>query len=195
MRTCLDFRRAVIALALLTGWASSANASTFLRLGLDELSAANGTIVLGEVVDVVSYWNADGSFILTDVTLSTRDTIKGRRVAEHTVTLMGGTVDDRTALIVGGAELVRGRSYLLFLNAEDLPGVSRVLTVRDHSQGAFEITARDGELRAVSQAHRAHLVPDRRGLIEAPGGSEGLALESLISELRTLVRRQGEVLR
>lgn len=195
MRFRFGLGRGAGLLVLVAGLAAPVDASTFQRLGLEELSASNTTIVLGEVVEAVSYWNADHSFILTDVTLTTRETLKGRRAAEHTVTLMGGTVGDRSVLIVGGAELVLGRSYLLFLDTADLPGAPHVLTVRDHGQGAFGITLVNGELRAISQAQRAHLVPDRQGLIEAPGGHDGFALDSLLAELRSLVRHPREATR
>ena len=187
--------RGLLASALVAALAGPAGASTFIRASLEDLSAKNSTIVLGEVVNAVSYWNADHSFILTDVTFNTRETIKGQRAPEHTVTLMGGTVGDRTVLIVGGAELVPGHSYLLFLDNTDLPGAPEAITVREHAQGTFEIATKNGELRAISQADRAHLLPDRQGRTDVPGGTDGFVLDSLINELRSLVQSQPEVSR
>ena len=187
--------RGLLASALVAALAGPASASTFLRASLEDLSAKNSTIVLGEVVDAVSYWNADHSFILTDVTIATQETIKGDRKETYNLTLLGGTVGRRSALIVDGAELVPGRSYLLFLNVDELPGSPPALTPRCYSQCVFEITAKDGELKAISQARHAHLLADKRGVAEAPGGVEGLPLQNLISELRQLVKRQEEVAR
>jgi hypothetical protein len=102
---------------------------------------------------------------------------------------MGGRVDDLTTLIVGGAELIPGRSYVLFLNEDDLPGVKAVPTVREHSQGVFEIVrARDG-VRAISQAKGHPLVPDALGFVDPPGGEEGLLLDTMIQSIRKMADR------
>ncbi|HEV7516127.1 MAG TPA: hypothetical protein VGR07_07490 [Thermoanaerobaculia bacterium] len=174
--------------------AAPLGATTLVRTGLDELVAANERVIVGKVIDAVSYWNEDKTFILTDVRIAPDETIKGikgKAKGKLTVTLLGGKVGDLTTLIVGGAELIPGRSYVLFLNPEDLPGARQVLTLPDHCQGAFEITAQKGELRAVSQANRHPLAPDRSGRIDAPGGAEGLPLDTLLENLRGTVKRQG----
>jgi hypothetical protein len=187
-------RRSVLPGFLLLLLAMSAiaplSATTLVRAGLDELVASNERVVVGEVLDAVSYWNQDRTFILTDVRIAPAETIKGKNERELTVTLLGGTVGGLTTLIVGGAELLPGRSYVLFLNPEKLPGTRQTLTLRDHSQGAFEVTNRKGELRAVSQAVRHPLAPDRSGRIDAPGGAEGLPLATLLENLRGIVKRQ-----
>lgn len=193
MRFLLATRRrpiaaAIAATALSLSLASHVDASTFIRSGLEELATTNERIVLARVVDAHSYWNDEKTFILTDYLLATDETIKGAADREVSITLMGGTVDGTTSLIVGGAELAPGRSYLLFLSPADLPGAPRSLSVRDHCQGAFEIRADKGVLRAVSQAQKHALLPDRDGLSQPPGAAEGIALDTLIQQLQTLVR-------
>lgn len=179
-------------LSVLAAWISAPlEATTLIREGLDELIASNQRVVVGEVIDTVSYWNDDKTFILTDVRIAPDETIKGEPARELTVTLLGGRVGDLTTLIVGGAELTPGRSYVLFLNPEKLPGARQALTIPDHCQGTFEIIATRGELRAVSQAHRHGLVADRSGRKDAPGGAEGFALDSLLENLRNAAKRQG----
>lgn len=182
--------RQLFLFAIATSITASLGATTLIREGLDELVASNQRVVVGKVIDAVSYWNQDKTFILTDVRIALDETLKGQSGRELTVTLPGGRVGDLTTLIVGGAELISGRSYVLFLNPEMLPGGQRALTIPDHSQGAFEIKMRQGELRAVSQASRHALVPDRSGRSDAPGGAEGLALENLLETLRSAVKRQ-----
>jgi len=164
--------------------AAPASATTLIRASLDHLTDGNGTIVVGEVVDAYSYWNEEGTFILTDVRVAVIERLKGKLDdGEVTVTIMGGTVGDLTTLIVGGAELIPDRSYVLFLNEEDLPG-GRVITVRDHCQGVFDIDAAEGGLRAVSQANGHPLLPDASGAFDAPGGAEGFPLEAMIETIR-----------
>lgn len=180
-----------IFLPVLTMWiAAPLGATTLVRTGLDELVAGNERVVVGEVVDAVSYWNEDRTFILTNVRVAPAETIKGKAEGELTLTLLGGTVGDLTTLIVGGAELVPGRSYVLFLTPKKLPGAGQTLTLPDHSQGAFEIISKGGRLRAVSQANQHRLVPDRKGLSDAPGGTEGIPLDTLLESLRSTVKRQ-----
>lgn len=186
--------RELVLLALAMWIAAPLGATTLVRTGLDELAARNERVILGEVVDAVSYWNEDRTFILTDVRIAPAETIKGplsgRSEGELTVTLLGGTVGDLTTLIVGGAELIPGRAYVLFLSPQKLPGAGQALTLPDHSQGAFEIASKGGKLRAISQASRHPLVPDHEGLSEAPGGSEGIPLDALLESLRGAVKRQ-----
>lgn len=178
-------------LLVLVMWiAAPLGATTLVRTGLDELVAGNERVVVGEVVDAVSYWNEDRTFILTDVRVAPTETIKGRAEGELTLTLLGGTVGDLTTLIVGGAELVPGRSYVLFASPKELPSARQALTLPDHCQGAFEIATKGGKLRAVSQASRHRLVPDGKGLSDAPGGTEGIPLDALLESLRGTVKRQ-----
>jgi hypothetical protein len=181
--------RSLCALAFAMVLPAPARATTLIRAGLDELMTRNDTVVMGKVTGVDSYWNSDHTFILSDVTISASETIKGAAEGPLTFTVMGGTVGGRTTLIVGGAELVLGRSYVLFLGHQDLPGVAQALTVRDHCQGVFEITTQPGGAKAVSQASRHPLLPDSSGVTAAPGGSEGLPVTTLMKTLRETVRR------
>lgn len=181
------------AVALAVGLAVPVSATTLLRRSLDELVASNRTIVVGEVVDARSYWNQEHTFILTDVRIKADDVLKGALPGrEVTVTLMGGRVGGLTTLIVGGPELVPGRSYVLFLDRGNLPGAAGALTVRDFTQGVFEVRVAADGLRAVSQASDQPLVPDARGDFDAPGGREGLQLGTLFRSIRDIeARRNG----
>jgi hypothetical protein len=178
---------AALALAACAAGAREAGATTLVRAGIADLTAANRRVIVGQVVDARSYWNPEHTFILTDLRVAPSEVLKGTHAGgDVTVTLMGGTVDDRTVMIVGGARLEPGRSYVMFLNDEDLPGVPAARTVRDHSQGVFElVTAADGATRAVSQASDHSLVADGAGLREAPGGRAGLPLAELVRQVKT----------
>ena len=177
---------------LAAGAVAPASATTLVRESLDELVAGNRTVVVGEVVDARSYWNEDGTFILTDLRIAPSEFLKGGRFhrgGEFTVTLMGGSVGDLTTLIIGSAELIPGRAYVLFLNEESLPG-TKALTVRDLAQGAFDLVMTKDGLRAISQANRHPLVPDAKGYVDAPGGVEGLPFEAMVQTVREIAGRQ-----
>lgn len=177
-----------LALSIAASVAAPAGATTLIRQSLEDLVENNGTIVLGEVVDVRSYWNEEKSFILTDVRIALQEVLKGWvKGQELTITIPGGAVDGLTARFDGAPELIPGRSYMLFLNEENLPGVRQVRTTRDHCQAVFDLVPAGDDLRAVSQASRQPLVRDTAGLSNAPGGREGLPLASLKQSIRDLV--------
>jgi hypothetical protein len=184
---------AALAFAMAAGAVAPSNATTLIRQSLEGLVAGSSTIVVGEVLAAHSYWNDEGTFILTDLRFRATDVLKGDpRDTDFTVTLMGGTVGDLTTVIVGGAELLRGKAYLVFLGDGDLPGVRGVRTVGHHSQGVFDIVrARDG-LRAISQANRHPLYPDAFGFVDPPGGAKGLLLGDLTRFVRETAARQGD---
>ena len=175
--------RSLLLVAAATVLAAPAAATTLVRRGLEELTAANDVVVHAKVVDIHSYWNVEHTFIFTDVRLRALQSLKGEPAAEMTLTLWGGTVGEITALLLGGPDLAPGREYVLFLGRGDLPGAPDRLTVRDLSQGAFDV--RGG--RAFSQALDVPLLPDALGVADAPGGHEGFLLETLsrrVLELR-----------
>lgn len=180
-----------VALAIAVAVAAPAQATTLVRADLEDLVAQNARVVVAEVVDVNSRWNDEGTFIFTDVRIKPVSVLKGLAPrGEMTVTLMGGTVGDLTTLIIGGAELVPGRSYVLFLNDEQLPGIDKALTVRDHCQGAFDLVMTKSGLRAVSQATRQHLVPNAFGQAVPPGGLEGIPFEAMVDSIRDIQTRR-----
>lgn len=190
MHTQRPLRHAVGALTIALGCTASAGATTMVRASLEELTAANETVVVGEVRGARSYWNAEKSLILTDVRIAPTEVLKGSAGAEITVTVLGGTVGDRTALIVAGASLTPGRSYVLFLGRGTLPGAPAALTVPYLSQGVFELAeGADGVTRAVSQAASHPLVADRLGRIEPAGGPDGLPLHELTQRILDAVRQ------
>jgi hypothetical protein len=162
--------------------AAPVSATTLIRRGLDRLAAGNETIVQARVLDIRSYWNADHTFILTDVHARPSQVLKGRPDNDLDFTVMGGTVGETTTLIVGGPDLEPGSEYILFLAQSDLPGAPHRLTVRDLSQGVFDVV----QGRAFSQAHGEPLLPDDQGRTDAPGGDEGILLETLARQIRDL---------
>lgn len=184
--------RSALVLALAAGAAAPSSATTLIRQSLVGLVANNATIVVGEVLDAHSYWNEEHTFILTDVRVRATEVLKGNpKDTDFTVTLLGGTVDELTTLIVAGAELLPGKSYVLFLAEDDLPGVKAARTVREHSQGVFDVVrARDG-YRAISQANRHPLHPDALGFVDPPGGAQGLLLDNMKKSIREISARQG----
>ncbi len=192
MRTIHRLARSVLFVAIIAGAAVPVSATTLIRQSLEDLVKANGRIVVGDVLDTYSYWNQDGSEIMTDVRFAASDVLKGGPGdREFIITLPGGWIGDQGIVIVGGAELIPGHSYLLFLDETKLRGGGRALMVRNLSQGAFDLQAEPGDMRAVSQAVHHPMLPDKSGQAEPPGGKAGISFETLVQSIRELVERQG----
>ena len=171
-------------LVAVVGSASQASATTLRRMGLEELTRTNESVVFGRVLEIDSHWNADGTFILTEVTFAPSAVLKGQPTKEPiTFTVMGGSIGELTTLIIAGVELSPGADVMLFLSHADLPGADGVLTVRDHCQGAFDLVLGADGLRAISQARVHPLLSDDRGVSEPPGGAEGLSMDFMLREV------------
>jgi len=162
--------------------------TTLVRHSLDQLAADNDVIVHAKVLSLHSYWNAEHSFILTDVRVTPLEILKGSPStgsSELTFTVMGGTVGDVSVLLVDGPGLVAGSEYVLFLAHGNLPGARGRLTIRDLEQGVFQVD----QGRAFSQAQADPLLPDAAGRTDAPGGTDGVQLDELIRQIRDRVHR------
>lgn len=183
------FARFTLALAAAALFAAPAGATTLMRAGLEELVRGNETIVQGKVVEIHSYWNADHTFILTDVRVRPNEVFKGvgRPSEDVTFTLPGGTVGETSVILIGMPELVPGSEYLLFLNREELPGAVERLTVRDLVQGAFDVASVRGQKRVFSQAIGTPLVADREGRTDVIGGREGLDIGEMTRQIKTFL--------
>lgn len=187
MRLLRSVVRLVPAIAALLLLAVPASATTLIREGLESLTRSNGLVVHGKVAEIRSYWNEDHSFIFTDVRVTPIERVKDlfRGSEDVTFTVLGGTVGDVTTLVIGGPELVPGSEYVLFL-AEDTVLGRTLLTAPSLSQGIFEVFRTTTGVRAVSQAAFDPLLPDANGLDRAPGGAEGLDLDTMLMSVRRM---------
>lgn len=177
-------------MAIAAATIAPASATSMMRAGLDTLVRENAVVVVGEVVDVYSHWNTEGTFILSDVRFVVDDVLKGESVQrEFTFTAMGGTVGDLSSVIIAGPEIEVGGRYVLFLNREDVPGLAGALVVRDLSQGIFDVKASAYGPWAISQSVGHGLLPDAGGSTEPVGGYSGMPLEKLSGEIRRLAGR------
>jgi hypothetical protein len=187
MRPDRILAQTVTSFAILGIAATPVGATTFIRAGIEKLTAESEIVVHARVTGFDSYWNSNHTFILTDVRLQPIRSMKGEPGGQDLViTLMGGTVGDLTTLIVGGPDLAPGAEYVLFLGRCDLPGGLGSLSVRDLAQGTFTVVEGPGGRRAVSQAIGHPMLPDASGISEPAGGAEGFALEELNVRIRRL---------
>lgn len=122
------------------------SASTFVALDDVELVAAADGAVVGEVLEVHSFWNDRGTLIVTEAKLLVRDVVFGDAPAEITVRTFGGDVAGYKVEAHGFPTFEVGQTQLVVLEK----AVDGTLRVAGHRQGQFEVQTRmDGTAVAV----------------------------------------------
>ncbi len=112
MRACLP----LIVSALLLLSTAPARATTLLRLPIESLTSAATDVVIGVVSQVVSRYTDDGSQIMTYVTISGVDRLKGEPTeGDLTFAQWGGQVGDDVLNVIGAPTWIVGEQALLFL--------------------------------------------------------------------------------
>ncbi len=156
----------------------SADATTVLKIGMDELATTSTWVVRADVIDTeVVDRRGLGEGIFTDVKLSIRAVYKGANVpATYTLRLIGGTgADGRTLKVPGIPVFSPGEQVVLFLEPTILghiptglgQGVWRVLTTPSGDEwvrqatGSAHFVARDeqGRLAEVDPASLGTTIP------------------------------------
>jgi hypothetical protein len=117
---------------------ATASASTFLEMSPEELVEQAHAVVQGRVIETASFWNRQGTVIMTEAVIEVEDTVLGRDRSHVRVVTFGGTVGDYRVVAEGFPTFEKGQRLLVFLEparqGED--GAHRVLGYR---QGEFEI--------------------------------------------------------
>lgn len=158
---------------------------------LPDLVSTAESIVVADVVDVRSAWvvSRAGRAIVTDVTFSIRQTLKGTTYAQRSFEFLGGTVGDDTLRVSGMPEFHIGDRDVLFLRDSGTPvspivGLmyGRFRIVRDATTGVEIVRTYDGRpLAALEEIGRqqppAFVAPAR-----------ALTLNDFLSAVNTRVR-------
>lgn len=101
----------------------------------EELGRSAELVVRGRVDDVRSFWNADRTRILTEVTVSVVSQHKGAPVGTVRVLQMGGVVDGVRMTVAGALSWTANEDVLLFLE----PSLDRRYRVAGFNQGKYRI--------------------------------------------------------
>ena len=96
---------------------SSLRATTVIPPSFDELVSRAELIFQGSVTDVRSQWVGEGAqhHIVTYVTFSVADPIKGSPGATYTIRMLGGTVDGQTMEVSDSPKFKKGDRDFLFV--------------------------------------------------------------------------------
>jgi hypothetical protein len=119
----------------------------------DELVRRSELVIVGRVVATRSAWvdSRSGRSIVTDVTVSIEQTLKGPTYAERSLEFLGGTVGEDTLRVDGMPEFQVGERAVLFLNEAGRPASPVVgfmygwfRIVQDPATGVDMIRTHDG---------------------------------------------------
>lgn len=131
----------VVALAAVI--AVPVSASTFVAMDDQELVRASAAVVEGRVLEVHSFWNADGTAILTEATVAVTDVVAGHAPEVVKVRTFGGRVGDHVIEAHGFPAFRKDESALLFLRSEASKAFEGAFRVTGYQLGHYRI--RSGE--------------------------------------------------
>lgn len=162
-RTILALCLGMVALCLTT-----ATATTVIPPSLDELVSRSAAIFDGTVRARRSAWetSADGRSIVTTVTFTVRDVLKGNVPATTELTFLGGTVDGITLRVAEMPTFEAGDRDLLFVGGEQNAacplvgfGYGRMRVVRNAASGTDEVRTHNDWPFFSDAATRSLLLP------------------------------------
>lgn len=184
-------KRSLMILLCALALAVPAAASTFLELTQEELVAQADAVVQGRVIEVQSFWNKQGTAIVTEAVVEVEETVLGRERSHVRLVTFGGEVDGYVIEAHGFPTFRKGQRLLVYLEpqrkSED--GAHRVLGYR---QGELEIRKdRQGREIAVPMwegAERVRILRKDGTEAEAP---RVRVLDELKREIRETAGRMG----
>ncbi len=112
-----------------------ATASTFLAMSRAELVRDAAAIVQGKVLEVHSFWDAEGRVIVSEAVIEVEEAVLGDPGSQVRVKTWGGTVDGYTVEAHGFPRFGANERVLLFLEREQ-DGVAKVA---GYQQGHFRL--------------------------------------------------------
>jgi hypothetical protein len=173
--------------------ARPASSTTVLAPTFDELVLRAESVIVARVVATRSAWveSRSGRSIVTDVTVSIEQTIKGPAHAERSFEFLGGTVGDDTLRVAGMPQFRVGDRDVLFINEAGRPAsplvgfmYGRFRIVQDPGTGVDMMRTHDGRPLA-STDDIGNVRPPAR---VAPART--LSLDGFVRAIGDKVRRQ-----
>lgn len=166
--------------------AAPAGASTFLALSQEEMAEQADAVVLGKVLTVDSYWNAEGTVIVTEAMVEIEEKVLGDTPEHVRLLTFGGEVADYKIEAHGFPTFQKGERLLVYLEpAKD--GFRRVL---GYQQGQYRIRKdKQGKDIAVPALDLgAHVLLKDGTAAPAP---RTIALDQLKSQIRDAAGQAG----
>ena len=107
----------LLSVAFVTISFATIRATTVIPPSFDELVSQAEVIFQGRVTDVKSQWAGEGAGrnIITYVTFSIEDSLKGTPVQSYTIRMLGGTVDGETMEVADAPKFKVGDRDIIFV--------------------------------------------------------------------------------
>ncbi len=170
--------------------AARVEATTLLRMSVEDMTAAAEAVVVGEVTDVKSSWNEAQTTIYTVVVFKVDQCLAGTCQDAFLIKQRGGTVGEMTLHIPGMPQFTKGQKALVFLEP-DPEGVPGFFYVVGMCQGIFDIETdgQSGNPLAVQQGGAALAEVDGDGMIRilGPQTPAKMPLGKLIKRIKSAV--------
>ncbi len=134
-RACSRPVRTMLAACCALVFASSALATSLVRMTLAQLAQASAVIVRGTVVSQATRWNAPHTRIYTFTTVAVNEAIKGHPTSSIVIQQPGGTIGDLHVFVPGTMVFHPSGNYILFLE----PGPEGRYLPVGMAQGAYPV--------------------------------------------------------
>lgn len=173
--------------ALVLAAAIPAGASTFLAMSQKELVAQSDAVVLGDVLQINSFWSPSGRIVITEAMVRVEETIAGEAPTVLILKTFGGTVGGFTVNAEGFPEFNVGDRLLLFVQNQ----ADGTVEVTGYRQGQFRVFSDRGIQKAVPTLESGVRLLNRDGrLAPRPAAVE---LEAFKSQIRNNAGRAGRL--
>ena len=191
MRT---YRRMAVALSSLLAsfivvCTVDARGTTLTRMSVEGMTSVAGYVVLGTCLWVESHWTEDGKQILTYITLTNTQSLKGNIQGDVTFVQLGGRVGNQVMKIVGAPTFELGEEMIVFLT--EMPSSTRLVYSTDLwllglEQGKWKIVRDPTTKTAI-----ATVTTGAARIIDSPAqrADTRLLLADLIARIRAAVKR------
>lgn len=184
----------------LLGSLALVGASDFVRLSLEKLTGLSSHVVKGKFVKMESLWNKEGTAIYTKAVFQVQETLKGEVTKDEiSIYLPGGTVEDKSMIVIGAPEINIGEQAVLMLQRVQASQREVTLQAEEEpfnivalAQGKFDVRldSTTNKMMAVSHALKFFLKPDVKLQDLPPGGEKGLTLDEFVNKIKEIQREQ-----
>jgi hypothetical protein len=166
----------------------AAEATTVVKLSLEEMTRRSKRIVVGRCISTESRWNGKNTLILTFSKFSVSEDLKGESGGSITVMTVGGTVNGVTQTVSGTPQFAADEEVVLFLEGTKSSQWQPV----GLSQGRFRILRESGtgQQEVVHDLSGLELYDTSTRAAAGPQKPHRMPLEIFLARVRNLVQTQ-----
>jgi hypothetical protein len=171
--------------------ASTAGATTVLKMSLKDLAKKSDSIVRARVEDEVARYDANKE-IYTYFTLKVLEPVKGSKKDDVIVIRqLGGVVDHIASIVPGTPTFKKGEEVVVFLTQKDGAGYPWVMGLQ---QGKYSVSQdENGQKRVRNELDGTTLIDAAGKLNDAAKPNTNLSLEAFLSGIRTDLDAAGRI--